>query len=376
MDDTWISCTDDSRKRPMVSVGMLAYNQEKYIARALDSILMQEVNFDYEIVIADDCSTDGTRDIIREYQRKYPNVIRPIFNKVNVGGQNNANIIRTACIGKYRATLEGDDYWVTTNKLQKQVDFLENNPDYIAIGGDFICINDNDAPCAFPWGDIKYTYCQGDEYTMEDLQKWLLPAHASCMCFRNIFVEIPKEELEYFHSIKTLGDRRTSMYLLMHGRIKHQKEVLMVRRVLSQSATSMTTLTRQTNWHARNYMWMLETERCVNEHFNGRLDLSEHKKLRWGSALDVFVQNPTISNFKLLLFIYKHSNDKRGYRKFAKAKLNEGIQGSIQKQGRIKTAKMLLKKLGSCFKCILFSTRQVKNQEVELYERSLGKQFL
>ena len=122
---------------------------------------------------------------------------------------------------------------------------------------------------------------------MEDLQNWLLPAHASCMCFRNIFVEISEKELEYFHSIKVLGDRRTSMYLLMHGRIKHQKEVLMVRRVLSQSKTSMTSLTKKTNWHARNYIWLIETERCVREHFHKELNLSKHKELRWISSINV-----------------------------------------------------------------------------------------
>lgn len=365
-----------TRHRPMVSVGMLAYNHEKYIAKALDSILMQEVNFDYEIVIADDCSTDRTREIILKYQAKYPDIIRPIFNEVNLGGQSNANVIRTACIGKYRATLEGDDYWVTTTKLQRQVDFLEQNPDYIAIGGDFTCINDHGVPCAFPWGDIQYTYCQGDEYTIDDLQKWLLPAHASCMCFRNIFLEISKEELDYFHSIKALGDRRTSMYLLMHGRIKHQKEILMVRRVLTQSRTSMTSLTKKTNWHARNYMWMLETERCVNQHFNGNLDLSSHKELRWISSINVFASNPTLSNFKLMRYIYNNSGDKVRYREIMKNKLKEGINNSIEKQGRKKTVKMIIKKCMTCLKRIVFGTRNTKKRENELYEQSLGKQFL
>lgn len=380
MENNQMNCSAEScgtpRKRPMVSVGMLAYNHEKYISRALDSILMQEVSFDYEIVIADDCSTDGTRDIIWEYQKRYPNVIRPIFNEINLGGQNSANVIRTACVGKYRATLEGDDYWVSTTKLQKQVNFLEENPDYIAIGGDFVCIDDSGKPCKFPWGDIRYTYCQGEEYTMEDLQNWLLPAHASCMCFRNIFVEISQEELDYFHSIKVLGDRRTSMYLLMHGRIKHQKEVLMVRRVLTQSSSSMTTLTKQTNWHARNYMWLIETERCVREHFHRDLDLSKHKELRWSSSINVFVYNPSISNLKLMWFIYKHSDNKFQYRKILRLKLSEGIDKSIQKQGRAKTYKMLVQKLFSCVKRVFLGTSKSKKQENELYERSLGTQFI
>ena len=70
----------------MLSVGMLTYNHEKYIAQAIDSILMQEVNFDYEIVIADDCSTDNTREIILDYQKRYPDIIKPLFQE-NLGSQ-------------------------------------------------------------------------------------------------------------------------------------------------------------------------------------------------------------------------------------------------------------------------------------------------
>lgn len=360
----------------MVSVGMLTYNHEKYISQAIESILMQEVNFDYEIVIADDCSTDGTRDIIRSYYEKYPDIIHPIFNEVNLGGQKNANSIRTACKGKYRATLEGDDYWITTTKLQKQVDFLETHPDYIAIGGDFTCIDDNGKPCKFPWGDIRYTYCQGEEYTMEDLQNWLLPAHASCMCFRNIFIEISKEELDYFHSIKCLGDRRTSMYLLMHGKIKHQREILMVRRVLSNSSSSMTTLTKQTNWHARNYLWLIEAERCVNDHFHKELDLSHHKEMRWISSVNVFVQNPSLSNYKIMRYIYKLSDNKRRYRKLRRIKIKEGLDNSIQQQGRAKTLKMMFKKAGLCIKRVFLGTRADKKKENALFDKSLGNHFV
>lgn len=362
--------------RPMVSVGMLTYNHEKYIASALESILMQEVNFDYEIVICDDCSSDKTQEIILEYQKKYPDIIKPYFNEKNLGGQNNANKLRTLCIGKYRATLEGDDYWITTTKLQNQVDFLEDNPDYIAIGGDFFCVDDNGKACKFPWGDIRFTYCQSDEYTMDDLNKWLLPAHASCMCFRNIFVEITREELDFFHSLEILGDRRTTMYLLMHGRIKHQQEVLMIRRVLTQSNTSMTTLTKQTNWHARNYLWLTEAERCVRGHFNRNdLDLSQMKELRWGSSISVFIKNPTISNFKLMQYIYDHSDNKKHYRKLFMDKIKASLRTALRSQGKFRSIARLIKKGLQCIKRVFFQDAATKKQQEEIYTVSLGKKF-
>jgi glycosyltransferase involved in cell wall biosynthesis len=112
-----------------VSVCMITYNHEQYIAQAIESALMQKTNFDFEIVIGEDCSTDRTRDIIIQYQKKYPERIKLLLNEKNVGG--NQNFIRTlsACIGEYIAILEGDDFWTSPNKLQKQVNFLENHPE-------------------------------------------------------------------------------------------------------------------------------------------------------------------------------------------------------------------------------------------------------
>lgn len=113
---------------PFVSVVMVTYNHERFLAQALDSILEQKVAFPYEIVVGEDCSTDGTREILKSYAAKHPDVIRPIYHEHNVGMQPNAMAILKKCRGKYLAALEGDDYWCDSGKLQLQVDFLENNP--------------------------------------------------------------------------------------------------------------------------------------------------------------------------------------------------------------------------------------------------------
>ena len=120
-----------------VSVLMITYNHEKFIAQAIDSILMQKVNFDYEIVIGEDCSTDNTRQIVIDYQKKSPDKIRLLLPEKNLGMH--INLINTykACQGKYIAVLEGDDYWISSDKLKKQVDFLDNNSDFS------ICFNNS-----------------------------------------------------------------------------------------------------------------------------------------------------------------------------------------------------------------------------------------
>ena len=116
--------------RPKLSVFMITYNHEKFIAHALDSVLMQEVNFEYEIVIGDDLSTDRTREILLRYQQKYPELIKLIFHETRMGVGGNAYAVLDACKGDYIALLEGDDYWTSTSKLKQQVAFLEAHSEY------------------------------------------------------------------------------------------------------------------------------------------------------------------------------------------------------------------------------------------------------
>jgi len=117
------------KSNPMVSVLMITYNHESYIAQAIEGVLMQKTDFAIEIVIGEDCSTDRTREIVLDYQKKYPELIRVIISDNNVGMMNNSKRTMAACRGKYMAICEGDDYWTDPYKLQKQVDFLEANED-------------------------------------------------------------------------------------------------------------------------------------------------------------------------------------------------------------------------------------------------------
>ncbi len=115
---------------PMLSVCIITYNQEKYIAQTLDGILMQHTNFEFDVVIGEDCSTDNTKNIILQYASQYPDKIKLLPRTHNFGVRKNFEQTLLACTGKYIAICEGDDYWTNINKLQKQVDFLEANEDY------------------------------------------------------------------------------------------------------------------------------------------------------------------------------------------------------------------------------------------------------
>lgn len=127
------SLAQTAEPQPLVSVLMITYNHRPYIERAIEDVLKQETDFPVELIVADDCSTDGTRDVVREWQRRHPGRIRAIMTEQNVGMR--ANLLRTerAARGKYVAYCEGDDFWQDRTKLARQVAFLEAHPDYSMV---------------------------------------------------------------------------------------------------------------------------------------------------------------------------------------------------------------------------------------------------
>ena len=130
---------------PLVSICCLTYNQVHYLRQCIESLIMQKTSFAFEILIHDDCSNDGTQDIIKEYASLYPIVVKPYIQSENqfsqgkgyVGIKINVNRAR----GKYLAFCEGDDYWIDPLKLQKQADFLDNHPEYSLIGSNGIVLH-------------------------------------------------------------------------------------------------------------------------------------------------------------------------------------------------------------------------------------------
>lgn len=116
---------------PVVSVAMLAFNHERYLDQAIESVLAQRVDFPIEIVVGEDCSTDGTRAVLLQLLDRHPGVVRPILHERNVGMHANTKAVLEGCSGKYVALLEGDDYWTDTEKLALQVAALERDPSLV-----------------------------------------------------------------------------------------------------------------------------------------------------------------------------------------------------------------------------------------------------
>ncbi len=204
---------DDSAK-PLVSICCITYNHEKFIAEALDSFLMQQVAFEYEIVIGEDGSTDGTRKICEDYQRQYPDKIRLLPFTDNMGALKNVIKTLEAGKGKYIAFCEGDDYWTEHLKLQKQVDILEENPGYSMVFSDRKIVNENGEEL----GESNYTK---EVYSLKDIINGFIPA-TQTIVFRN------NKTLVNFFSFQQgiySGDRFLSYFCAQFGNIYRLSEV-------------------------------------------------------------------------------------------------------------------------------------------------------
>lgn len=128
-----------------VTIVVTTYNLEKYIEKALDSILAQKTEFNFKILIGDDCSSDKTPEILKSYKLKFPEKIDLVLNPCNMGSVYNSSSLFNKIDTDYISFLDGDDYWINENRLQKQFDFLESNPEYIMCGANTLMINeDND----------------------------------------------------------------------------------------------------------------------------------------------------------------------------------------------------------------------------------------
>lgn len=200
--------------KPIVSVCCAAYNHEKFISDAIDGFLMQETDFSFEIIIRDDASMDNTAKIIEKYEKKFPKLIKPIYEKENTfskGIKPMADMFKVAK-GRYLAICEGDDYWIDTKKLQVQKDFLDNNQEYV------ICYTDCQPFDATGLLDIDFGGARRD-LTSEELQKGTSIFTLTTM-FRNEF-NIPPE-----YSFAKYGDKFIWSILGEFGKGKFLSQVL------------------------------------------------------------------------------------------------------------------------------------------------------
>jgi len=296
-----------------VSVIMLTYFHEDYIAQALDSVLAQETTVRYEILIGDDASQDRTPEIVREYAARYPDIIRPVLRTENLGGTRNSWDMRHRAKGKYLAFLEGDDYWLDHHKMQKQWEFLETHPEYSGCCGKCLIVDENGQPDytrtpQFVWNKKIFT--------LDDLiDSWDIPGHAGTLMERNSY---QGDDTIFYQAHRNVGDKTTFLFLLTMGPIYCSNEILSCYRYVNQKNKhnhfSLHYANPYRNYDMFMYPVRLETWARKNgiplrrdQHFGKRIGY------RFCRFVEETVKDPSPTRLKYLAEMVTQSHEKAKY---------------------------------------------------------------
>lgn len=272
-------------EQPIVSILCTVYNHERFLHDCLEGFVMQKTNFAFEAIVHDDASTDNSANIIKEYADKYPDIIKPIFETENQYSKKDGTldkIMKNAISQsvKYIAICEGDDYWTNPNKLQLQVEFLENHPDYTMCFHRVVTKYEKGTKGKDIFKDLK----QG-EYTVNDVIKcWLVPT-CSILYRENIIDKIP------FNKDFKVGDNVLVYTCLSYGKIYCIKGIYAVYRKNINGWTEKNTST----FISENLF--IHSLALIDSFPN--LDFDSWHKINIPISCEIFVNDKTLLNRKM-----------------------------------------------------------------------------
>lgn len=284
----------------MVSVVMLAYNHGPYIAQALDSVFMQKTSFRFEVIVGEDCSPapDHSREILLEYKKRYGDQLVLLLHEHNVGAKANMLSILQKSRGKYRCSLECDDYWTDPNKLQKQFDFLESHPEFVACATDHCNVDDD--------GNItkgnNLSLKKDRAFTLSDYKRNGYTVHINSVMQRTDLISY--EDLKKLRDrFPNMGDIFTFSVMYANGPIFVFKEVMLAHRSgVSVSSSFSNQQSRKMIFYS--YM-QKEISEALTEYYKGKYDFSFIVVNRIGEVLlayffsrkQIYIEKKELRNF-------------------------------------------------------------------------------
>ncbi len=282
-----------------VSIICITYNHANYIRQTLDGFLMQKTNFKYDVLIHDDASTDNTAKIIKEYEEKYPEIIKPIFqteNQHSKGVPITVGIVLPKARGEYLAFCEGDDFWTDENKLQEQIDFLDKNPEYSACVHKFSTVDKlGNQTNMRTFG----AYETAGKYTLKDFETNQLPSQLASLVCRNLFCKEGTRYPDAFIKNKVQADVKYFLYLLAHGDIHRMEECYSAYRCVLELGGGSWTSRQLTDYKMPYIRWkhLSMLERDFYKEYGKKVSLKQRKIRNANIVLAVFKRKPNFKTF-------------------------------------------------------------------------------
>ena len=272
-----------------VCICITTYNLEEYVAQALDSVLAQKTNFDFKIIVADDCSSDGTLDILTRYQQEHPGQITVLASDKNMGSLANSNRLFDGLECEYFSFLDGDDYWLGEDHLQRQVDFLDQHPEYMLCAGNTRYLRDGvNAELVV---DVKQIG-SGRAFTWQDMLGHDMPFfHTSAIMVRNtIFCKgLPhcyRQVVNTFENCALRGEDFRRLLHLEQGPLYAMPDVESVYRI-----------------HSRG-MWQGSSK--VKQHIEGTIGYNFYRKYYGDKYGAYFEKRFKLQYLAMVLFVMRY----------------------------------------------------------------------
>lgn len=264
-----------------VSIAFIAYKHAKYLKQCLDSLVCQKCDFKYEIIIADDCSNDGSAEILLDYQKRYPDLIVPVIHEKNLGVTNNARSLEKYIHGKYVAGGECDDFWMDELRLQKQADFLDSHPECSAVGSNFVNVDsngNNPYVSMLKWEVAKF-------YSLKDYLKHGMFIHGNTLMYRSEILASgnDKRRKELFDAAPTMTDIIYRVMMYDKGFIYIMPDVMHAHRMGDADKTSFFS-SQKTKAIELSYLYCKIVD-ALNTYYSGKYDLSPLKANRTALVL-------------------------------------------------------------------------------------------
>lgn len=253
----------------MLSIIVPTYNHEKYIIKALDSILMQKTKYSYEVLVGEDASTDNTRTVLKAYEEKHPGKIQVFYREKNMQTEkyNNCTDLNLRSKGKYMVILEGDDYWTDEYKIEKQIDFLESHPEYTAVSHNCVVVDENNNP-----KEVRYPECKSKEYSLMHYVCGIFPGQSTTVMHRNFVTQnvFDKTILE-----KKLmpGDKILTFALATNGKVHCMQEVMSAYRHVTVAGSTSYSAKYKYDFIRDEYYWgeLLQFARAQENEWGKRI---------------------------------------------------------------------------------------------------------